>query len=142
MILGKTPFFDKNRKLMFYRIINTAPSFPPTFTPEACDVIRGLLTVKEEDRLGSVKAGGAQGIKNSSFFSTIDFDKLYDKEITPPFKPDVTNEFDTKYVPKAFLDADAKERRVIKDKILMLLHLQVILQWVVVVVVMMKIKIF
>jgi serine/threonine protein kinase len=109
MILGKTPFFDKNRKLMFYRIINTAPSFPPTFSPEACEVIRGLLTVKEEDRLGGVKSGGADAIKRTAFFSTIDFDRLFRKEIPPPFTPEVANEFDTKYVPKAFLDAEAKD---------------------------------
>lgn len=41
MMHGRTPFYDKNRKLMFYRIINTEPSFPPTFSPEACTCIRG-----------------------------------------------------------------------------------------------------
>ena len=109
MILGKTPFFDKNRKLMFYRIINTAPSFPPSFSPAACDAIRGFLTVKEESRLGSEACGGATGIKNTAFFSVIDFDKLFRKELPPPFTPEVANEFDTKYVPKAFLDAEAKD---------------------------------
>ena len=90
MILGKTPFFDKNRKLMFYRIINTAPSFPTSFSPEACDAIRGLLTVKEEDRLGSPGTGGPDGIKQTTFFKTIDFDALFRKELTPPFKPGIT----------------------------------------------------
>jgi hypothetical protein len=109
MINGKTPFFDKNRKLMFYRIINTAPSFPPTLSLEACDVIRGLLNAKEEERLGSKQMGGAQSIMSTPFFSVIDFDALLRKEIEPPFKPDVVNEFDTKYVPKTFLDAEAKD---------------------------------
>lgn len=43
MMHGRTPFYDKNRKLMFYRIINTEPSFPPTFSPEACTCIRGMF---------------------------------------------------------------------------------------------------
>lgn len=109
MIHGKTPFFDKNRKLMFYRIINTAPSFPSTFSPEACEVIRGLLNVKEEQRLGSLQAGGPSAIKRTAFFSVIDFDKLMEKALPPPFTPEVVNELDTKYVPKAFLDAEAKD---------------------------------
>lgn len=72
MMHGRTPFFDKNRKLMFYRIINTEVSFPPTFSPAACDCIRGLLRVNETERLGSGPTG-AQEIMKTAFFSTIDF---------------------------------------------------------------------
>lgn len=108
MMHGRTPFYDKNRKLMFYRIINTEPSFPPTFSPAACECIRGLLRVNEMERLGS-GPNGAADIMNTAFFSVIDFDALYRREIPPPFTPEVQNEFDTKYVPKAYLQADAKE---------------------------------
>lgn len=108
MMHGRTPFYDKNRKLMFYRILNTEPSFPPTFSPDAMQCIRGLLRVDENDRLGS-GPGGAQDIMNSAFFSVIDFEKLYNREILPPFTPEVQNEFDTKYVPKAYLQAEAKD---------------------------------
>lgn len=108
MMHGRTPFYDKNRKLMFYRIINTEPSFPPTFSPEACNCIRGLLRVNEMERLGSGERG-AQEIMTSDFFSVIDFDALYRREIPPPFTPEVVNEFDTKYVPKAYLQAEAKD---------------------------------
>ena len=99
MMNGKTPFYDKNRKLMFYRIINTEPSFPENFSPSACDCIRSLLRVNEQERLGSGISGGAE-IMKSAFFSVIDFDKLLKREIKPPFTPEVVNEFDTKYVPK------------------------------------------
>lgn len=108
MMHGRTPFYDKNRKLMFYRIINTEPSFPPTFSPEACECIRGLLRVNEAERLGS-GPNGAQDIKNTAFFRVIDFDALYRRDIAPPFTPEVQNEFDTKYVPKAYLQAEAKD---------------------------------
>jgi hypothetical protein len=108
MMHGRTPFFDKNRKLMFYRIINTEPSFPPTFSPGACDCIRGLLRVNETERLGSGPTG-AMEIMKTTFFSTIDFKALYRREIKPPFTPEVVNEFDTKYVPKAYLQAEAKD---------------------------------
>ena len=59
--------------------------------------------------LGSVKMGGAEGIMNTAFFKVIDFQKLFNKELKPPFTPEVVNEIDTKYVPKAFLDAEAKD---------------------------------
>lgn len=111
MMHGRTPFYDKNRKLMFYRIINTAPGFPPQFSPEACDCIRGLLAVNEKERLGTkVSTGkGAQDIMEHPFFASIDFDALYRKEVPPPFRPEVVNELDTKYVPKTYLQAEAKD---------------------------------
>eukprot|EP00600_Ochromonadales_sp_CCMP1393_P003680 CAMPEP_0174994864 /NCGR_PEP_ID=MMETSP0004_2-20121128/23875_1 /TAXON_ID=420556 /ORGANISM="Ochromonas sp., Strain CCMP1393" /LENGTH=713 /DNA_ID=CAMNT_0016249153 /DNA_START=54 /DNA_END=2195 /DNA_ORIENTATION=+ len=108
MMQGRTPFFDKNRKLMFYRIINTEPSFPPTFSPAACDCIRGLLRVNEMERLGSGPTA-AKEIMSTAFFSVIDFDALMKRELPPPFKPDVTGELDTKYVPKSYLQAEAKD---------------------------------
>jgi hypothetical protein len=46
---------------------------------------------------------------NCDFFSVLDFDALYRREIQPPFTPEVVNEFDTKYVPKAYLQAEAKD---------------------------------
>lgn len=103
---------------MFYRIINTAPGFPPHFSAEACDCIRGLLTVNEKERLGSkVSTGnGAKDIMESSFFASIDFDALYRKEVPPPFRPEVINELDTKYVPKTYLQAVAKDSFVENKK--------------------------
>ena len=61
LILGKTPFYDKNRKIMFYKILKSTPQFPSHFSKEACDVIRGLLQVDEKVRFGS----GVDGYKVS-----------------------------------------------------------------------------
>jgi serum/glucocorticoid-regulated kinase 2 len=108
MMNGRTPFYDKNRKLMFYRIINTGPNFPSTFSDESQDVIRGLLTVDESSRLGSGPADASE-IMKSPFFKSIDFDALYRREIEPPFKPEVIDEMDTKYVPSAMLQTEAKD---------------------------------
>lgn len=104
MMHGRTPFFDKNRKLMFYKIINTEPNFPATFSPEACTCIRGLLCVNEQDRLSS-----GDVIMKTDFFRSIDFELLDQRKIKPPFKPDVDGELDTKYVPKAYLQTEAKD---------------------------------
>ena len=46
---------------------------------------------------------------HASTLQPIDFDALFRRELVPPFQPDVANEFDTKYVPKAYLQAEAKD---------------------------------
>jgi hypothetical protein len=50
-----------------------------------------------------------QEILRCPFFRPINFVALFNKEIPPPFTPEVKNEFDTKYVPKAYLKTEAKD---------------------------------
>lgn len=106
MLQGRTPFYDKNRKLMYYRIVNTLPCFPSTFSPEACDTIRGLLEVDVVKRLGSQDA---TDIMASPFFQDLDFEKVRKGAYPVPFVPDVASEVDTKYVPKSYLNVQAKD---------------------------------
>lgn len=116
----RTPFYEKNRKLMFHGstncertyscmclgIINCEPAFPPHFTSAAQDVLRELLQKDPIRRLGSK---GADDLKAVAFFSMIDFNLLARKELVPPFKPDVSDESDTKYVPKSYLQAKPED---------------------------------
>jgi len=108
MMCGRTPFYDKNRRVMQYRIQNTEPIFPASFSKSACECIRGLLQVNEFNRLGNGE-NGANDIMTCAFFSVIDFNALFRREITPPFTPDVSGVLDTKYVPKAYLEAEARD---------------------------------
>lgn len=108
MIEGATPFYDKNRKTMFYNIIAKKPHFSDRFSPEAKETITGLLTVDVGQRLGA-KAAGVADIKASPFFADVDFSKVDGKEIPIPFLPDVSGELDTKYVPKVYLMAQAED---------------------------------
>ena len=108
MMAGRTPFYDKNRKLMFYNIINCEPHFPPTFSDDACMALRGLLIRDPAERLGGGEAG-ADAIKQQPFFSDIDFDALLRKELAVPYQPAVQSETDTKFVPKSYLQAPAKD---------------------------------
>jgi len=106
MIQGQTPFFDKNRTLMFHRIVKENVKIPSTFSPQAADCINGLLNRNYNLRLGC-GGNGALDIMSNPFFASIDFVKLFNREITPPYKPEVITEQDTKYVPKFFLDTKA-----------------------------------
>lgn len=88
---------------MFQKIVTTDAVIPSTFSSEASECLRGLLCRHPSRRLGC-GARGNQEIRSCRFFSSINFEELYNKSIKPPFKPDVTNEYDTKYVPRFFLD--------------------------------------
>jgi len=69
----RTPFYDKNRKLMFDGIINLELKFPQHFTSAAREVLQKLLQKDPAQRLG-IK--GADEIKKTVFFSLINFQQL------------------------------------------------------------------
>ena len=108
MLNLKTPFYDKNRKLMFHSIINQNPKMPKEFTPEAKNLILQFLNKDAKKRLGCGEDGADQ-IMGHPFFASIDWDELIRRESSPPFRPDVSNEQDTKYVPSAYLKLEAKD---------------------------------
>ena len=60
---------------------------------DARNLLTGLLTRDPAQRLG---VNGPEEIKKHPFFSkAIDWKKLYDKKIQPPFKPSVESAIDT-----------------------------------------------
>ena len=93
---------------MFYRIVNREPNYPGSFSSAAIECISHLLRKREDDRLGNGPSGG-KDIMKTAFFSVINFDALFRKEIKPPFKPDVSSELDTAYVPESLLKTEAKD---------------------------------
>ena len=103
MMNGKTPFVDSNKKLMYYKITHSRPEYnPKLYSPASQAVINGLLTVNENERLGSK---GAEQIKRTEFFSEIDFEALVAKKLKPPFIPE-GSETATKYVSKVLAAED------------------------------------
>lgn len=95
MLEGQTPFYDQNRKLMFYKIINRE-LFHKSFTSAlSIECIRGLLHKDPTTRFR-----GAQ-VRETAFIASYLAENGGD--LHPPFVPNVT-ESDTKYIPKMFLD--------------------------------------
>ena len=45
MIVGRTPFYSKNRSQMFQAVMNAEPRFPEGFPAEAADIVRCFLTL-------------------------------------------------------------------------------------------------
>lgn len=91
---------------MFNRIVSTNVEIPSSFSTSLTECIQGLLIRDEDLRLGSGD-NGSKDIMRCNFFVTVDFVALLRREVRPPFKPNVANDIDTKYVPKFFLDMQA-----------------------------------
>lgn len=103
MLIGIDAFkFSKNQSLSpeMYEIEILIPDY---VTKEANDLIRKLLVINPKKRLGS-GPWGADKIKNHSYFKDIDWEKAWNKELTPPFIPDIKDDLDLKYFDKGFTD--------------------------------------
>merc|ERR1712025_562492 len=88
LTVGIPPFYSQNVHEM-YQLIKQAPlRFPPKLSAPCKKLISGLLKRDPTRRLGGGQ-GDFEDIQQAEFFSSIDWDKLYNKEINPPYKPDV-----------------------------------------------------
>ncbi|CAO3637524.1 unnamed protein product [Cunninghamella blakesleeana] len=92
MLTGLPPFYDENTNEMYRKILQDKLVFPDNVLPEAQDLLTGLLTRDPTQRLGH---NGPEAIKNHPFFASIDWRKLMQKKVQPPFKPMVENAYDT-----------------------------------------------
>ncbi|KAF9468505.1 AGC/Akt protein kinase [Collybia nuda] len=108
MLSGLPPFYDEVTDEMYKKILNEPLVFGPDIGSEARSILTGLLTRDPTKRLG---VNGAEEIKKHPFFGKhIDFKKLLQKKIHPPFKPsvaspvDVSN-FDTVFTTEAPIDS-------------------------------------
>lgn len=74
---------------MYEKILNDPLVFGPEIGTEARSILTGLLTRDPKRRLG---VNGAEEIRKHPFFGNhIDFKKLAQKKIHPPFKPSVAS---------------------------------------------------
>ena len=77
---------------MYQKILNDPLVFGDEISPQARSILTKLLDRDPTRRLG---VNGADEIKSHPFFSqNIDFDKLLQKKIQPPFKPSVASPVD------------------------------------------------
>ena len=104
MIAGLPPFYDRNRPIMYRKILESALEFPPDMSPEACDLISKMLARDPRARLGYQ---GSSEIKAHPFFRAYDWDKLYRREMQPPWTPNVSSETDTHNIASEFTSEPA-----------------------------------
>ncbi|NWX25600.1 KS6A2 kinase, partial [Notiomystis cincta] len=94
MLTGSLPFQGKDRKETMALILKAKLGMPQFLSAEAQSLLRALFKRNPSNRLGA-GFDGVEEIKRHPFFVTIDWNKLYRKEIKPPFKPAVGRPEDT-----------------------------------------------
>ncbi|NXY50772.1 KS6AA kinase, partial [Ceuthmochares aereus] len=108
MLTGSLPFQGKDRKETMTLILKAKLGMPQFLSAEAQSLLRALFKRNPANRLGS-GPDGAEEIKRHPFYSTIDWNKLYRREIKPPFKPAVGQPDDTFYFDTEFTSRTPKD---------------------------------
>lgn len=101
MMCGRLPFYNRDPEILFELILMEELRFPRTLSEDAKSVLRGLLMKNPKQRLGGGE-DDMEEIKQHPFFSFINWQDLVDRKITPPWKPDIQSDLDTKYIPEEF----------------------------------------
>jgi len=104
MLTGLPPFYTEEEEKMYHRIVNADLVIPPHFSPAVADLIRKFLNREPKDRLQD-----PMEIRNHEWFKSIDWVKLENLEVTPPFKPEVSSPDDVRNIDDDFLNEDINE---------------------------------
>jgi len=109
LTVGIPPFYSQNVNEMYRKIQEAPLLFPPNLSNSCKDLITKLLERDPKKRLGS-SANDYKDIQKHAFFKSIDWQKLYNKEIEAPYKPKVqgaddTSNFDDMFLKEAVVDS-------------------------------------
>uniref|UniRef100_A0A8C4UQ97 protein kinase C n=1 Tax=Falco tinnunculus TaxID=100819 RepID=A0A8C4UQ97_FALTI len=100
MMAGRSPFDiitdnpDMNTEDYLFQVILEKPIRIPRFlSVKASHVLKGFLNKDPKERLGCQPQTGFSDIKSHTFFRSIDWDLLEKKQTTPPFQPQITDDY-------------------------------------------------
>mmetsp|Transcript_45455 Transcript_45455/g.33230 ORF Transcript_45455/g.33230 Transcript_45455/m.33230 type:complete len:167 (+) Transcript_45455:160-660(+) len=110
MVCGTPPFYTANKEQLFKKIISEELSFPSkvTLSSTVTDLLHKLLQKKEANRLGYSERD-AEEIKEHAFFKDVNWSKLLNREIKPPFVPHLKTATDVDYFSTDFTDMDPNQ---------------------------------
>jgi len=83
MLTGIPPYYDNDREVLFFNIVNQDLEMPWNVTKECKDLLKKLLHKNPSKRLGAVK--GASEIKNHPWFRSVNWKDVFDWKVEPPF---------------------------------------------------------
>ena len=101
MLFGMTPFYNQNQRKLLKKIKTSKVLFPDKtkfkieYSDEIMDLILKLLDKDRATRLGT--NGGAKDILSHPLFKGYDENKIYQRTMPPPFKPDMSSSSALKY---------------------------------------------
>uniref|UniRef100_A0A3Q2Z291 protein kinase C n=1 Tax=Hippocampus comes TaxID=109280 RepID=A0A3Q2Z291_HIPCM len=100
MMAGRSPFDiitdnpDMNTEEYLFQVILEKPiRIPRSLSVKAASVLKGFLNKDPKERLGCQVQTGFTDIKSHTFFRSIDWEQLEKKEMTPPFKPQISDDY-------------------------------------------------
>ena len=103
MMIGVTPFYNKERKLLLLKIRQSKVVFPDKrkykieYSDEFVDLVLKLLNKDKKERLGS--SNDSDEILKHPFFAPLDLEAVYEGTMTPPLKMsfDSNGQIDTRF---------------------------------------------
>lgn len=110
MLVGLPPFYCKSQDELFYSILHKNPEYPEFLSKEAIDLIALLLEKNPQKRLKNSKL-----IRNHEFFKDIDWKKMKDKKIKPPYKPALKSEDDITHFDTGEIDLIINTPNIMND---------------------------
>uniref|UniRef100_A0A8C9WR13 Ribosomal protein S6 kinase n=1 Tax=Scleropages formosus TaxID=113540 RepID=A0A8C9WR13_SCLFO len=109
MLTGTLPFQGKDRKETMTMILKAKLGMPQFLSLEAQSLLRNLFKRNPANRLGRGVNNGVEEIKRHPFYSSIDWNKLFRREIHPPFRPASGRPDDTFYFDPEFTAKTPKD---------------------------------
>ncbi|CAG9323466.1 unnamed protein product [Blepharisma stoltei] len=117
MLIGLPPFYTKRRTDIYRKILSEEIKYPASLPEEASDLLRRLLVKDPKKRMGSSPLG-AEEIKIHPWFSSIDWDLLEIKQVSPPFVPFLSSPTDCRYFSEEFTCCPARDSTVYDGSLL------------------------
>ena len=117
MLTGKIPFAIKRGVKLNMKIYEQGVKYPDHLYKNAKDLIKKLLVIDPNERLGS-GPDGSENIKKHPFFKGINWNDAYQRKIKPPFIPKLKNDTDLRYFDTMFTEEpiNGKQRKYTRDR--------------------------
>jgi len=96
MASGRSPFCADQPIQIYEKIVAGKIKFPSHFGDDIKDLVRNLLQVDLSRRYGNLK-NGVNDIKNHAWFRGTDWNTIFHRKQTPPWKPEVSNSGDSRH---------------------------------------------